>query len=524
MTALPEIAAEILAEHNPNDLLDEFHEAPPTLNPGTDIQGNTLFMTFPATREENVVIGRGKAAQTVRKNVWRTLAVTSEREWFPYTEDEVERRGYAYPDYFIQQRDARWPSDDMKAYIRGQAPTINPRALFDELHTIYFSHVQYSEPIHHTLVPLYVMASYVYQLFQQLPYLHFNGTAASGKTQNLRLLSALAFNAILASNITTSALFRTLAGSPGLIAIDEAESFDSERGEELRRLLNSGYAKGGTVYRTETIGEQLLPRWYPTYSPKAIASIAPLEPTLNSRCLTIPMAPASRTIAPFNADASAWPQTRNRLYLWAFQNAEALIETHDHWQNERRYTDAAEILNRNWETTALFLVLADHVGPAHLVDEIIEYFNTYYASQRSAQQASDKPLIVLRALPEVFRTKHPIQKDGELWWSLGDIHEVALAHLDADAQEYFKTRQCGRHLATLGFRRRTTHKGGTLVGITEAEVRDAIFRRRLTVAEEHAPWIDGADYALAPIQHPATPRAAETAHLWTAGEVDGAND
>jgi putative DNA primase/helicase len=89
------------------------------------------------------------------------------------------------------------------------------------------------------------------------------------------------------SNITASALFRTVEKYRPTLLIDEADSFMTAN-EEMRGILNSGHRKA-SAYVLRTTGENFDPRTFATWAPKAIALIGALPDTLEDRSISIRM-------------------------------------------------------------------------------------------------------------------------------------------------------------------------------------------------------------------------------------------
>jgi putative DNA primase/helicase len=106
-----------------------------------------------------------------------------------------------------------------------------------------------------------------------------------GKTTLLNLLSALVPRPLSTSNITASALFRTVEKYSPSLLIDEADSFLTDN-EELRGILNSGHRKA-SAYVIRTTGDDYEPQMFTTWSPKIIALIGALPDTLEDRAIII---------------------------------------------------------------------------------------------------------------------------------------------------------------------------------------------------------------------------------------------
>lgn len=110
-------------------------------------------------------------------------------------------------------------------------------------------------------------------------------TPECGKTTALTVLAALVPKALPGSNITAAALFRVVEKWQPTLLIDEADTFLSQR-DELRGVLNSGHSRAA-AFVIRTTGDDFEPRQFGTWSPKAIAAIGDLHPTLASRSINI---------------------------------------------------------------------------------------------------------------------------------------------------------------------------------------------------------------------------------------------
>ncbi len=97
-----------------------------------------------------------------------------------------------------------------------------------------------------------------------------------GKSTLLTWLYRVVDRPLLASNVTTAAVFRTVDASFPSLLIDEADSFLGETGDELRGILNSGHSRE-TAFVIRVCGENNEPRLFRTWGAKAVALIGKLE-------------------------------------------------------------------------------------------------------------------------------------------------------------------------------------------------------------------------------------------------------
>ena len=484
------------------------------LRPGVDYHDGITYFTIP-TRARMPQKGRGKNAETTYVVQDVLVAVTSERDQFLYTDEEVNKRGFTYPDTVTLDKNRRWSATGIRAFLANEAESPDPAKLHDALRQVYVDFVEFErgadDPMY-DVMPLFVMGSYLFRLFRSLGYVHFNGTAASGKSQNLRLLEALAFNTVWASSMSPAALYRQVAGMPGVICIDEAESFEGERGQELRLILNAGYLDGSTVRRAEKgANDRFSTVAFESFGPKVLASITPLEPVLQSRCLVVRMRPALRKIQEFDKDDARWQALRDQLYLWAMEHTDNVARYAARWNGELRFERAPQLNQRHWQITQLYVILADYLDSFDnndRCDRLISYFNEYFADQQKNADATDRVRILLQCLPRVLANNTP--EDGT-FYQMKAIHEEVVARLDADAVEYYKTRQVGRALDVLGFKNKRSRKGGTQVSIPADQLRAEFRQRRVTPYEEDLAWLEGEDHEPPP---PTTPAPEPTDGVW----------
>lgn len=487
------IAQAIAEESTPADPLAGFLATPvEQLNPGQDYLNDTLYYTFPMQKETQKKLGKGKDAPEITTVTTVPIVLTSAGDAFPYDEEMLYRKGFSFPSSYVINLENRWDPTAILNWRNGKADDVDGASIFETIREAYQTHVQYEQDIHYDLVPLYVMGSYIFRMYDAIGYIHFNGTMASGKSQNLKLMSTLGFNGSWSSNMSASALFRTVSSNPGVLCVDEAERFNTERGMEIKELLQGGYLKNNPTKRMEKDADgKYIVGLFETYSPKIIASIAPLDPVLASRCLIINMQPATRTIPEFSDKEQRWKLVRHQLYTWALSNATAIKTTIDEWNTTLRQELAPNLRNRAWQISQVFITMADFVLGREKALEVVEWFSNYFAHTRRNADESDKQRRLLRVLPRVFAT-HNSPVPGTLL--LKHIVEVYREYSEEDDREYIKPKGVGRNLTALGWIDRTVNKAGTCVHITEDEVRHQMRRREVDPYPEDINWLEGRNY------------------------------
>lgn len=161
--------------------------------------------------------------------------------------------------------------------------------LLSEIESFIHRYVDVS-PLFEKIASYYVLLTWVYDGFNELPYLRLRGEPGSGKTRFLLTVGSLCYKPIFASGASTvSPLFRILDSFRGTLIIDEGDFRQSDEQAEITKILNNGNAKGFPVLRSEATGKsgEFNPRAFEVYGPKLIATRGFFQDrALESRCLT----------------------------------------------------------------------------------------------------------------------------------------------------------------------------------------------------------------------------------------------
>jgi hypothetical protein len=182
-------------------------------------------------------------------------------------------------------------------------------------------------PLFEKIAAYYVLFTWVYDSFNELPYLRLRGDMGSGKTRFLLTVGSLCYKPIFASGASTvSPLFRILDSFRGTLIVDEGDFRFSDEKAEVVKILNNGNARGFPVLRSESVrGREFDPRAYNVFGPKLIATRGYFQDrALESRCLTEEMGGRKlREDIPINL-ATDWKlearQLRNKLLSFRFRN------------------------------------------------------------------------------------------------------------------------------------------------------------------------------------------------------------
>lgn len=173
----------------------------------------------------------------------------------------------------------------------------------------------------------YVLLSWVYDAFSDLPYLRFRGDFGTGKTRALMVIGSICYKPFFASGASTvSPIFHIQDAFQGTLVLDEADFRFSDAAAQLTKILNNGTTAGMPVLRTMTNrNRELHPHAFRVFGPKIVAMRERFSDlALESRLLTCET--GGRTVrddipihlpAAFHTEAR---ELRNRLLAWRLRS------------------------------------------------------------------------------------------------------------------------------------------------------------------------------------------------------------
>jgi hypothetical protein len=171
----------------------------------------------------------------------------------------------------------------------------------------------------------YVLLSWLYDAFNELPYLRLRGDYGSGKTRALLVLGSLCYKGFFASGASTvSPIFHTLDAFRGTLIFDEADFRFSDERAEVVKILNNGNVRGLPVLRTMMNRQrEFNPQAFQVFGPKIVATRGSYEDKgLESRFITAEMGSRElRADIPINLPETFKDEARelrNKLLLYRF--------------------------------------------------------------------------------------------------------------------------------------------------------------------------------------------------------------
>lgn len=264
--------------------------------------------------------------------------------------------------------------------------------LFALIEEFIYAHFDCAET-QRKIATYYVVATYLYDQFVSLPYLHLRGPYGSGKSQGLQTLGAIAYHAInLGTAASDAVLYRTIDRYRGTLLIDELDTRRTDVQDALTKILNVGYHRGGVVWRCNENDNQ--PEPFAAYGPKIFCTRRSFgDIALQSRCLTFDTVPTLRGDVPLNLPPlHLWQdaiEIRNMLLAYRFAKF-----------------DSARLQDRDYPEPGLEPRLQQILLPLRKLTnddkaiEAIEEFTRDYQRSLVEAQATELEVLVLEAIIE----------------------------------------------------------------------------------------------------------------------------
>lgn len=171
----------------------------------------------------------------------------------------------------------------------------------------------------------YVLLSWLYDAFNDLPYLRLRGDFGTGKTRMLLTIGSLCYKPFFASGASTiSPIFHTLDAFRGTLIFDEADFRFTDERAEIVKILNNGNVRGLPVLRTMMNRQrEFNPQAFHVFGPKIVATRGLYEDRgLESRFITEETgARPLRADVPINLPETFKEEARelrNKLLLYRF--------------------------------------------------------------------------------------------------------------------------------------------------------------------------------------------------------------
>ena len=162
--------------------------------------------------------------------------------------------------------------------------------IVDDIREYLTKYVAFNNENHSLILAMWALHTWVFEYQNTTPYIYLSSQEKqSGKSLTLEVLETITKNPVKSTDMTPAVMFRLIDKFKPTIMLDEVDTiFNGKANEHMRGLINTGYKKGGNVYRCDASTELgVVP--YSTFSPKILAGIDNkcLPDTIADRCIPI---------------------------------------------------------------------------------------------------------------------------------------------------------------------------------------------------------------------------------------------
>lgn len=292
-------------------------------------------------------------------------------------------------------------------------PYGSTKSLLEDIEAYLYRYVDLS-PAFFRIASSYILLTWVYDAFNELPYLRLRGDYGSGKTRALLIIGSVCYKPFFASGASTvSPIFHTLNTFQGTLIFDEADFRFSDEKAEIIKIFNNGNVRGFPVLRTTiTLQREFDPHAFLVYGPKIVGMRRDFEDqALESRFITEDMGQRTlRSDIPINlpeiqkAEAAT---LRNKLLMYRFQ-------TLGHVQINKELVDPSISPRLNQILVPLLSIIEDDVIKKEIRDAAQGLEKELRAEHSSAPEG--EILIILNELLEDYsRTSIPLSEIKSLF-------------------------------------------------------------------------------------------------------------
>lgn len=282
--------------------------------------------------------------------------VTSDRAVFPLGDKSIANLGMKMRSNKYPTERITWPGGkrykfSLYRYLKSEE-NCNPVQLFNEITELIEKYIWFPSEWKDTylFMVLWIIGTYVHQLFRSYPYLHAMTLPQSGKSELLGLVGEIAFNAAKSDSITESSVSRSVNSDSATLLVDEAENYrqkGSDSQSAIFEVLKGGYKKGGASYKSGDKKSNFKPERYDTYSCKMFASTQPIDSILATRCIEVHIQKSPKEIPSFMPDEKVMShklaELRGCCYIFGLQYFQQIRQIY----LELEPIDGMR--NRNWE-------------------------------------------------------------------------------------------------------------------------------------------------------------------------------
>lgn len=361
-----------------------------------------------------------------------------------------------------------WHNRSIKEFVKSKGK-IDPKKVYDKIRKTISYYMDVKDERVFDVTTNWVIGTYCYELFETYGYLYFHALRESGKSKFKKILRLIGFNGQEASSISEASFFRTIENTKGVLAIDEYERMDTDRKKATDLLLNAGIEKGASVKRVDKIGNKQINRDFDVYCPKIICNITGLDPTTQTRCITIKLSKTTGN------KGNRKPKTNDKIWQEIRDLCYVLIM--DHWKDIKQIYDNydSELKNRDEDVWIPILVLSKFFD---VEDNIKEYARLNIKQTQIENIENDRTYSILKELLDFSQITETIKQ-----FHLYELVPYLQTKLDFGDKN--PERVIGWHLSNLNIFDKDRDSQGITYNLNKQQILLALISRDYPIPEKH---------------------------------------
>lgn len=216
--------------------------------------------------------------------------------------------------------DEHWSRKDLLDFLQ-DPQCLDGDELYTRLKALWRKHVDFDDEGLYPILVAWGLMTYVYTLFDAVPFIHFQGPKASGKSQAMDLLEQLTRQGYKA-RVTAAAVGDLITFQRRTILFDQADHM----GEDHIDLFADSYrpGKGRAVVNMEKRGQVYE---FETFGPKAFAGLDSLNEDLMDRSIHVSTSSSQKTLPAVRSSESESQALRAQSYRWALMEGYKVVQS-----------------------------------------------------------------------------------------------------------------------------------------------------------------------------------------------------
>lgn len=334
---------------------------------------------------------------------WEPWVISSKRELFRLTRDELKSRGYFCPDLLYSERQ-HFSQQCVKEFLAGRYAD-DLTEVFFRVRKTFQAYCDFEDPNTYDYLTAWTIGTYFFPLFNYYPYLHFTGTKEVGKSKTIKLMSLMCWNGKMSVSLSDASMYRIISEELPTLFLDESENLSDKNHSERRALLLGGFEKGTKATRVESVNGTFKVKDYDNYCPRVFGSINKMDDVLASRSVQIVMSRSFNDLIKENEVTlldERFREIRDSLFLAVMtygNNVRAMYEE----TTER--PEGIVFDSREWNLFKPFYTIGQVIGHPEVLDHLIEFANTRYQVKTDTMNDTAVENVVLRFLLEFIHTE-----------------------------------------------------------------------------------------------------------------------